>query len=222
MNNQVQYYVGGSWNIMNGIAGILNIITISGWFGICIRRKTANDNSRDMLWPDMMWFWIVAYDLWNFAYTYNCLPTHAWYCGFALLLAPTVCAFTLGKGAWLQHRAHTLALWCMFAQTFPAFQDASKWLVHSASSKAIADAAIQEGVLAADGFTVLKDAGIYQVASAAPNTTFLFVMSLLALLANAAVFVYMLYRIKKTKKNPYKGELYSDLVKYQEVKALAE
>ena len=175
-----------------------------------------------MLWPDMMWFWIVAYDLWNFAYTYNCLPTHAWYCGFALLLAPTVCAFTLGKGAWLQHRAHTLALWCMFAQTFPAFQDASKWLVHSASSKAIADAAIQEGVLAADGFTVLKDAGIYQVASAAPNTTFLFVMSLLALLANAAVFVYMLYRIKKTKKNPYKGELYSDLVKYQEVKALAE
>ena len=101
-NNQVQYYVGGSWNIMNGIAGILNIITISGWFGICIRRKTANDNSRDMLWPDMMWFWIVAYDLWNFAYTYNCLPTHAWYCGFALLLAPTVCAFTLGKGAWLQ------------------------------------------------------------------------------------------------------------------------
>ena len=110
----------------------------------------------------------------------------------------------------------------MFAQTFPAFQDASKWLVHSASSKAIADAAIQEGILAADGFTVLKDAGIYQVASAAPNTTFLFVMSLLALLANVAVFVYMLYRIKKTKKNPYKGELYSDLAKYKEVKALAE
>ena len=66
-----------------------------------------------MLWPDMLWFWIIAYDLWNFAYTYNCLPTHAWYCGFALLLAPTICAFTLGKGAWLQHRAQTLALWCM-------------------------------------------------------------------------------------------------------------
>lgn len=98
MNNQVQYYVGGSWNIMNGIAGILNIITISGWFGICIRRKTANDNSRDMLWPDMMWFWIVAYDLWNFAYTYNCLPTHAWYCGFALLLAPLYVLLHWEKG----------------------------------------------------------------------------------------------------------------------------
>lgn len=106
-NNQTQYYIGGAWNYMNGIAGILNIITITGWFGICIRAVTKKDGSKDMLWPDMMWFWIVAYDLWNFAYTYNCLPTHAWYCGFALLLAPTVCAFTVGKGAWLQHRAHT-------------------------------------------------------------------------------------------------------------------
>lgn len=221
LNNQVQYYIGGSWNIMNGIAGLLNIVTISGWFGICIRKKTKKDGSRDMLWPDMMWFWIIAYDLWNFAYTYNCLPTHAWYCGFALLLAPTVCAFTVGKGAWLQHRAHTLALWCMFAQTFPTFQDASRWLVHSGSSKAIADAAVQEGLLAADGYTVLAGSGIHQVASASPNTTYLFIVSLLALLANSAVFVYMVIRIAKTRRNPYREELYQDHKKYQEVKALA-
>lgn len=80
---------------------------------------------------DMLWFWIIAYDLWNFDYTYNCLPGHAWYCGFALLLAPTLCAFTIGKGAWLQHRAHTLALWCMFAQTFPAFIDKGAFVVSS-------------------------------------------------------------------------------------------
>lgn len=123
--------VGGAWNYMNAIAGILNIVTITGWFGIVVRRKTVSDGSRDMLWPDMLWFWIIAYDLWNFAYTYNCLPSHAWYCGIALLLAPTLCAFTVGKGAWLQHRAQTLALWCMFAQTFPTFQDASKWRVDS-------------------------------------------------------------------------------------------
>ena len=96
---------GGAWNYMNGIAGILNIIAITGFFGIVIRKKTAKDSSMDMLWPDMLWFWIVAYDLWNFAYTYNCLPGHAWYAGFALLLAPTICAFSIGKGAWLQHRA---------------------------------------------------------------------------------------------------------------------
>jgi len=121
----------GPWNYMNGIAGLLNIITITGWFGIVIRKKTEKDKSMDMLWPDMLWFWIIAYDLWNFAYTYNCLPGHSWYCGLALLLAPTICAFTTGKGAWLQHRAHTLAIWCMFAQTFPNFQDQGKFQVMS-------------------------------------------------------------------------------------------
>lgn len=222
LSNQIQYYAGGSWNFMNGIAGILNIITITGWFGICIRKRTAGDNSRDMLWPDMLWFWIIAYDLWNFAYTYNCLPTHAWYCGFALLLAPTLCAFTVGKGAWLQHRAQTLALWCMFAQTFPLFQDAGKFMVHSVSSSNIAEAAIQEGIIAADGVTVNAAEGVYQVASAAPNTTAMFIFSLLALLANIAVFVYMIYKVKKTKRNPYTAELYTDLPKYQEIKALSE
>lgn len=93
------YVLGGVWNYMNGIAGILNIIAITGWFGIVIKKQTTKDNSHDMLWPDMLWFWIIAYDLWNFVYTYNCLPHHAWYCGFALLLAPTICAFTVGKGA---------------------------------------------------------------------------------------------------------------------------
>ena len=129
--------IGGPWNFMNGIAGILNILTITGWLGICIRKETAKDKSHDMLWPDMVWFWIVAYDLWNFAYTYNCLPSHSWYCGLALLLAPTCCAFTVGKGAWLQHRAQTLALWCMFAQTFPTFQDASRFRVDSAYNPAV-------------------------------------------------------------------------------------
>ncbi len=185
-HNQIQNLFGGSWNYMNGIAGILNIITITGWLGICIRRKTAKDKSQDMLWPDMLWFWIIAYDLWNFAYTYNCLPGHAWYCGFALLLAPTICAFTVGKGAWLQHRAHTLALWCMFAQTFPAFIDKGKFAVDSTH-----------------------------------NETVLFVVSLLALIVNIAVFVYMVYKVVKVKHNPYSKDLYTDLEKYKEVKELA-
>jgi hypothetical protein len=48
----------GPWNIMNGIAGRLNIIVICGWTGIFISR----DSSKDMIRP-----WIIAYDLWNFA-----------------------------------------------------------------------------------------------------------------------------------------------------------
>lgn len=129
--DEAMYVLGGPWNFMNAAAGILNIITITGWFGICVRKVTKKDGSKDMLWPDMLWFWIIAYDLWNFAYTYNCLPGHSWYCGFALLLAPTVCAFTFGKGAWLQHRAQTLALWCMFAQTVPSFIDQGAFAVAS-------------------------------------------------------------------------------------------
>lgn len=103
------------------------------------------------------------------------------------MLAPTLCAFTIGKGAWLQHRAHTLALWCMFAQTFPAFIDKGKFAVASSYSE-----------------------------------TALFIFSFLALLANIGVLVYMIYKVKKTKRNPYKGELYTDLAKYKEVKALAK
>jgi hypothetical protein len=129
--DSVVMLMGGSWNYMNGIAGIINIVIITGWFGISIRKETAKDKSRDMLWPDMLWFYIIAYDLWNFAYTYNCLPNHSWYCGLALLIAPTLCSFTVGKGAWLQHRAHTLALWCMFAQTFASFQDYGAFRVDS-------------------------------------------------------------------------------------------
>ncbi|SHK51833.1 hypothetical protein SAMN02745163_03945 [Clostridium cavendishii DSM 21758] len=175
--------VSGPWNVMNGIAGILNIITITGWFGICI----SKDKSKDMLWPDMLWFWIVAYDIWNFAYTYNCLPDHSWYCGLALLLAPTFAAFFIKKGAWLQHRAHTLALWCMFAMTYPAFIDESQFAVKSSH-----------------------------------NTTALFIVSLIALIVNVIVFGYYINKIIKTKRNPLKDELYTDLDAYKEVKALAE
>ncbi len=179
--------LGGPWNFMNAAAGILNIIAITGWFGIRIRKKTNKDGSQDMLWPDMLWFWIIAYDLWNFTYTYNCLPGHSWYCGFALLLAPTLCAFTVGKGAWLQHRAQTLALWCMFAQTFPSFIDEGRFAVASTY-----------------------------------NEVPLLIFGILSLGSNIGVILYMIYKIIKTKRNPYLGELYTDLKEYGEIKALAE
>ena len=113
------WMMSGSWNIMNGIAGLLNIIAICGWVGIFI----SKDSTKDMIWPDMIWPWIIAYDLWNFAYTYNCIADHSFYAGLALLLACTVPAFFIKKGAWLQHRAQTLALWIMFVMTIPSFAD---------------------------------------------------------------------------------------------------
>lgn len=110
---------GGNWNLMNGIAGILNIITISGWMGIFI----GKDKKKDMLWPDQLWWWIIAYDLWNFAYVYNCVSDHSFYAGAALLVSCTIPAFFMGKGAWLQHRAQTLAIWMMFTMSLPMFVD---------------------------------------------------------------------------------------------------
>ena len=71
----------------------------------------------------MIWAWIIAYDLWNFAYTYNCISDHSIYCGAALLISCTIPAFFIKRGAWLQHRAQTLALWIMFAMTVPSFAD---------------------------------------------------------------------------------------------------
>lgn len=120
---------GGWHNVFNGIAGLLNIFVMTGWWGIYTSKK-----KHDMLWPDMTWVFIISYDIWNFCYTYNCLPTHSWYCGFALLLAPTVANFLWNKGAWIQNRANTLALWCMFCQVCPMFANDSIFAVQSVNN----------------------------------------------------------------------------------------
>lgn len=163
------HMISGPWNYMNGIAGILNILTICGWAGIVISR----DKSKDMIWPDMVWFWIIAYDLWNFAYVYNCIGDKSLYTGVALLLACTIPAFFIKKGAWLQHRAATLAAWAMFSMTFPEFGATSRYAVASSN-----------------------------------NPTALFWVSLIALVANVAVFAYQLRHIITKRLNPLKDELY--------------
>ncbi|AEB06272.1 membrane protein [Coriobacterium glomerans PW2] len=121
--------MGGWFNIFNAMAGIINIFCMTGWWGIFSSKK-----QQDMLWPDMTWVYIIAYDIWNFCYTYNCLPTHAWYCGIALLFAPTVAAFFWNKGGWIQNRAFTLCTWCMFAQVIPWFMDYSVFTTDSVNS----------------------------------------------------------------------------------------
>lgn len=120
---------GGWHNVFNGIAGIINIFCMTGWWGIYVSKK-----KQDMLWPDMTWVFILAYDLWNFCYTYNCLPTHSWYCGLALLLAPTVTNAIWNKGGWIQNRAYTLAIWCMFCQVCPMFANDSVFAVNSVNN----------------------------------------------------------------------------------------
>ena len=85
----------------------------------------------------MTWVFIIAYDLWNFCYTYNCLPTHSWYCGIALLLAPTIAGLLWNKGGWIQNRAFTLSMWCMFCQMVPMFVNDSVFAVQSVNNPAV-------------------------------------------------------------------------------------
>ncbi len=127
--------IGGWNNVFNGIAGLINIFCMTAWWSVY-----SSKDEHDMLWPDMTWVFIVAYDLWNFCYTYNCLPTHAWFCGLALLLAPTVANALWNKGGWIQNRANTLAIWCMFAQVFPYFQEESIFVTHSTLDPNVATA----------------------------------------------------------------------------------
>lgn len=197
LSNEGVWLYGGWWNWVNGIAGILNILCMTGWWGIYTSKKHD-----DMLWPDMTILYILAYDLWNFEYTYNNLPTHAWYCGLALLLAPTFANALWNKGGWIQNRANTLALWCMFAQVFPLFQDASRFTVIP--------------VLYADG--VMNPA----VRPAAVNPTMQGVVAVIALAVNVVVLGIIIKRSIEQKKNPYKNEIFTDQKDFQLAMARAE
>ena len=197
LSSENVWLYGGWWNWLNGTAGILNIFCMTGWWGIYASKKKD-----DMLWPDMTWLYILAYDVWNFQYTYLNLPTHAWFCGLALLLAPTVANALWNKGGWIQNRANTLAIWCMFAQVFPLFQDNSVFTTIP--------------VLYADGF---MDAAIRPTAV---NPVAQGVLSIAALAVNVLVLAIVIKRAVQQKKNPYKQEIFTDTKDFQLAMARAE
>ena len=168
-----------------------------GWWSIYTSKKKD-----DMLWPDMTWVYILAYDIWNFEYTYLNLPTHTWYCGFALLLAPTFAAIFWNKGGWIQNRANTLATWCMFAQVFPLFLDKSRFSVIPS--------------LYADGF---MDAAIHPTL-VDPRAGG--IIAVLSILVNVAALAYIIKRAKAQHKNPYKNEIFVGTRDFEEAMARAE
>ena len=192
---------GGWWNLLNGIAGLINIFCMTAWWSI----YTSKDQ-KDMLWPDMTWVYILAYDVWNFQYTYLNLPTHAWYCGLALLLAPTFANLLWNKGGWIQNRANTLAIWCMFAQVFPMFQDGS---VFSTVPVLYAEGTIQAATAA----------GVTPVLGTVAMQGFI---SVLSLAINVVALGFIIKKSVKAKKNPYKDDVFTDQKDYQEAMERAE
>ncbi|MGL5085751.1 MAG: DUF5692 family protein [Clostridium sp.] len=161
--------LGGFWNILNAIAGILCIVTLTGFMGV----KASKDKSKDMIWPDMTWMYIIGYTLWNLAYVYNCVSTRAMYAGVAILLAAIIAEFVFKRGAWLQHRAQILALYAMFSLSFD-FQKSE----------------------------------YFQIVPVYTESMWMLI-SLISFAFNVWLFMYMLYTMKKYKKNPLKEEMYS-------------
>lgn len=188
---------GGWWNILNGLAGIINIFCMTNWWGVYPSKKRD-----DMLWPDMTWCYILAYDVWNFEYTYLNLPNHSWYCGLALLLAPTFAALIWNKGGWIQNRAFTLSIWCMFAQLFPVFQDYSKFKVSPV--------------------VYAELDGAWNAATQAPalgNPVPQGVIAIAALAVNVFVLTVIIHKSIAAKKNPYTNPVFENQKDYQDAMA---
>lgn len=112
--------IGGWWNLVSAAAGLLNIVTITG-LGKIIATSPGKQKVRGLIWVDMVWPWVIAYDLWNHAFLYNSLADYTWYCTLALLLACTIPAFTWAKGQWIWFRCYTLVFWISVNTLLPEF-----------------------------------------------------------------------------------------------------
>ena len=206
-SNEGVFLYGGWWNIVNGIAGLINIFCMTGWWGIYSSKKKD-----DMLWPDMTIWFIVAYDIWNFEYTYCNLPTHTWYCGVALLLAPTF--------------ANTLATWCMFAQVLPLFQLSNTFSVlpslYGGATKAgvkaldLYNAAITCHTTGASAGDAIANFGI------TANPTAQGVVAMLAIIANVVCISVIIKRSIEQKKCPYTKEIWVGTRDYEQAMSRAE
>ena len=219
-SNEGVFLYGGWWNIVNGIAGLINIFCMTGWWGIYSSKKKD-----DMLWPDMTIWFIVAYDIWNFEYTYCNLPTHTWYCGVALLLAPTFANALWNKGGWIQNRAMTLATWCMFAQVLPLFQLSNTFSVlpslYGGATKAgvkaldLYNAAITCHTTGASAGDAIANFGI------TANPTAQGVVAMLAIIANVVCISVIIKRSIEQKKCPYTKEIWVGTRDYEQAMARA-
>lgn len=119
------FSMGNLPNILNGIAGVLSIVTLFyGW------KEIGPDNSKekDMIWEKMPLLWIIAYDVWNWTFVYLNFPGSA-SLQFIVILSSTIPAIFIKKGIWLQARAFTLAAWFMYYFTFPRFTESVELLV---------------------------------------------------------------------------------------------
>ena len=220
-SNEGVFIYGGWWNVVNAIAGMINIFCMTG----VVHLYTSNDkNKSDMLWPDMTVWFILAYDVWNFEYTYLNLPTHTWYCGVALLLAPTFANAFWNKGAWIQNRANTLAIWCMWAQVVPGFQ---LWSKFAAALPSVYGGATANGITTMDLYAKaieLYNSGAGKTSQAGDIIASMGitadpraqgVVAILSIAINVICIAEIIKRSIKLGKNPYANNVFEDTKDFQ-------
>ena len=227
-SNEGVFIYGGWWNVLNALAGLINIFCMTG----CIHLYTSKDkNKSDMLWPDMTIWFILAYDVWNFEYTYLNLPTHTWYCGVALLLAPTFANAFWNKGAWIQNRANTLAIWCMWAQVVPLFQLSGRFaaalptVYGGATEAGVTTMALYEKAIGLYNSGAGKTAEAGKIIESMGITADPRAQGVVAVLAIAINVVCMAVIIKKSiamGKNPYSNEVFKGTRDFEEAMARTE
>ncbi|MBV7362862.1 hypothetical protein KRX54_00210 [Actinomycetaceae bacterium TAE3-ERU4] len=174
--------IGGYWNLLTALAGVLNIITITGLGKIFITAK-GKAKVRGLIWVDMVWPWVLAYDLWNHAFLYNALADYTWYCTLALLLACTIPAFTWAKGQWIWFRCFTLMFWIAANNLLPEFLVPPTAMTNFATMNPVAN----------------------------------IVCAWAALISNVALFVYWLYKIITTHRNPLTNCLYFEMKEFRTI-----
>ena len=187
LSSEGVWLYGGWHNVMNGVAGLLNILCMTAWWNVF-----PSKDKKDMIWADMTWVFIVVYDIWNFAYTYNCLPTHSWFCGIALLLAPTIAA----KDGFQAFK------WAVLPVQYPNGIETITEIYAAAGGEA-----------AAVGTTVETVAG---------NPTMMTVISALALITNAVALCYIIAQAKKRHINPYKEDVFINQKYYKDAMERAD
>ncbi|PID98395.1 MAG: hypothetical protein CSA82_00020 [Actinobacteria bacterium] len=174
--------IGGWWNIASALAGLLNIITITG-LGKIFVTSNPKQKVKGLIWVDMVWPWVIAYDLWNHAFLYNSLADYTWYCTLALLLACTIPAFTWAKGQWIWFRCFTLMFWIAANNLLPEILVPPSSMTNFATMDPMAN----------------------------------IVCALAALIFNVGLFVYWLWKIVTTRRNPLTNVLYPELGEFRTI-----
>ena len=122
---------GGWHNVFNGIAGLLNIACHDR----LVRHLYRPRSSQDMLWPDMTWVFIIAYDHLELLLHLQ-LPAHPF---LVLRHRPAARAdhrrhASGTRAAGFRTAPSRFAIWCMFCQMVPMFVNDSVFAVQSVNN----------------------------------------------------------------------------------------